>query len=225
MTGTTTAFAASPHEAAEMNHRIANNLALLASLIEIDSREIADPGAVVVLEAARNRIHAIANVHRRLYKIEAIDHLDLCDFIEDLARDLRSVCENAGRERRLYFEGTSVFVTPDEASAIGILVAELVGNACKHAYPASAAGVVRIGLSGLEAGGWCLTVEDEGRGYSPGPSGSNAGLGSRIIGASVGRLGATCRWEDAMPGTRFVMHYGPTLEARPPGRTNGDPLE
>lgn len=215
MTGTTMAFATSPHEAAEINHRIANNLALLASLIEIDSREIADPGAVVVLEAARRRIHAIANVHRRLYKIEAIDRLDLCDFIEDLSRDLRSVCENAGRERRLYFEGTSVFVTPDEAVAIGILVAELVSNACKHAYPASAAGGVRIRLGGSDEGGWCLTVEDEGRGYSPGRSGSSAGLGSRIIDASVGRLGATCRWEDAMPGTRFVMHRGPTLEARP----------
>lgn len=214
MIGNTTAFATSPHEAAEMNHRIANNLALLASLIEIDSREVVDPGAVVVLEAARRRIHAIANVHRRLYKVEGTGHLDLCDFIEDLARDLRNVCENAGQQRRIHFDGASVFVTPDEAVATGILVAELVSNACKHAYPASAAGDVRIRLGAQEDGGWCLMVEDEGRGHTPGAVGANQGLGSRIIDASVRRLGATCSWEAAHPGTRFVMRCGPTIGSR-----------
>lgn len=224
MSGTTMAFPSSPQEAEEMNHRIANNLTLLASLIEIDSRHVVDPGAMVVLDAARRRIHAIANIHRRLYKIEAIDRLDLNDFIEDLARDLRSVCENAGRAHRLYFEGHSVLVSADQAVAVGILVAELVSNACKHAYPSSDAGDIRISLTGSTKDGWELRVEDEGRGFAPDPGRPGNGLGSRIIEASVGRLGAASSWEDARPGSRFIMRCGPTVNvATSPRRSAAGP--
>jgi len=210
MTGTMTGLHSLPHAATEMNHRIANNLTLLASLIECDSRQVIDPQAIVVLDAARRRIHAIANVHRRLYKIEAVDRLDLLDFVEDLARDLRGVCEGAGRARHLTVDGDSILVSADQALAIGILVAELVTNACKHAYPASTGGEIRITLSNSGDAHWILAVEDDGCGYTPSPMNSARGLGSRIIDASVDRLGASCTWEDNRPGTRFVMHYGPT---------------
>ncbi len=198
----TTTFAPA---ATEMNHRIANHLTLLAALIESGSREVVDPEAIVVLDATRRRIHAIASVHRRLYKIESVDGLELVDFIEDLACDLRTVCEGAGRNRRLLVAGASVLVSADQAVAIGILVAELVTNACKHAYPNFVAGDVRIRIDNEGEDGWTLSVEDDGRGYAPSHSTAGSGIGSRIIDASVARLGATCVWEDNRPGTRFVL--------------------
>jgi len=216
MTGTVSGLPFPPHATTEMNHRIANNLTLLATMIESDSRQVTDPMAMVVLDAARRRIHAIANVHRRLYKIEAWDNLDLLDFLEDLARDLRSLCEGAGSNRKLTVAGESVPVSAEQAVAIGILVAELVTNACKHAYPTSVSGEIRIELMVAGQVGWYLSVEDDGSGYAPAQSDAPRGVGSRVIEAAIARLGASCSWEDNRPGTRFVMRCDPGVSAAAP---------
>lgn len=194
-----------PHPAAEMNHRIANNLALLAAMIEIDSRAVVDPQAIGVLEAARRRIHAIAGVHRRLYRTDSTEHVDLADFLEELAVELRGVCESAGNDRRLTLETQSVMMVVDHAVAVGLLVAELVSNACKRAYPNCAPGEVRILQSASRGGAWTLIVEDDGYGFDRSNERVDVGLGSRLIATTVRRLGATSRWEDSAPGTRFII--------------------
>ncbi|WP_420145172.1 sensor histidine kinase [Sphingobium sp.] len=200
-----TAAAHAPHATAEMNHRIANNLTLLASMIELDGRAVIDPDAISVLETARRRIHAIANVHRRLYMINKTDRLNLGEFLGDLAEDFRNVCESGAHDRHLIFQANSVWVSAEEAVVVGILVAELVSNACKHAYHVGEPGDIRILLSAAAPGEWTLMVEDDGHGFDPASAFARQGLGSRLIAAAVTRLSARYAWEDTRPGTRFTL--------------------
>ncbi|TCP36043.1 sensor histidine kinase [Sphingomonas sp. BK235] len=202
-----------PQVAAEMNHRIANNLALLATLMELDGRDVRDPVAVGVLEAARRRVHAIAGVHRRLHLSDRTDLIDLGIFLEELAPDLRGVCQSVGRERRLLLRTQKVAMTAEEAVAVGILVAELVSNACKHAYASDEGGDVRIVQSAASDGSWQLVVEDDGKGIGAFDE-SGAGLGSRLVAATATRLGASYRWEQLAPGTRFVLDRAAPLVLR-----------
>ena len=188
--------------AAEMNHRIANNLALLAALVDLDGRLVSDPAAISVLEATRRRIHAIAGVHRRLYRSQAGDAVDLCAFLGEFSADLRTMCEDVGGNRRLFFDGTAMTVPLEYAVAVGLLVAELVSNACKYAYPGDTRGDIRIIQRAWGLRGWTLIVEDDGVGFT---ALAAPGLGSQLIHATAKWLGASYEWRDAHPGTRFTM--------------------
>lgn len=188
----------------EADHRIANNLALLAVMMEVDSHEILDPRALGIIRSARRRIHAIAGVHRQLCNSRLVGQVDLAEFLSELAEELGSICQDSDARRRLMVVADKVFVTAKDARLVGILVAELVGNACKHAYAAEVAGDVRIGLA-ARGKTWRLSVEDDGAGRS---ASTGTGVGSYVIDASVRDLGGRFEWQDLAPGTRFVLWRG-----------------
>ncbi|GEM_PF-1980724 len=191
----------------ESDHRIANNLGLLAALLELDGDTAEDAGArgtAEILFTARRRIYAIANIHRRLYQTDREGMIDLSTYLHDLGDDLRTVCEDAGRRRQLTIHAETRYLSAEYAVSVGILVAELVGNACKHAYADDQPGEVRINLQNRPLG-WQLTVEDDGVGFEHSPARTAARLGTHLIDASAVRLGAVYEWQDTKPGTRFVL--------------------
>ena len=197
-------------DCAEMNHRIANNLALLASLIESDGRSVSDPAAVSVLETAQRRVHAIANLHRRLYLSGQTGSVHAPEFLLELGDALRRVFEDGKKSRSLLVRAEHLVLPVEHAAAIGVLVAELVSNACRHAYPGNIPGEIRVTLTVESSDTWCLIVEDDGVGMSELPRSPTAGsgLGKRIIESASRRLGSRHRWEGANPGTRFVLQTG-----------------
>jgi len=191
----------------EMNHRIANNLALIAALVELDSRCIDDPVAADILAATQRRIQAMASVHRRLYREVKLETINLGVFLDDLGESLRALMAD-GRDYRTIKVKADDFDLPNEhAAAFAILVTELVGNACKHAYKVDVPGEVRVIFDVAPSGDWTLVVEDDGVGMGH-HYGRPHGLGSHIIQAVSRKLGGKHRWEGASPGTRFTMWTG-----------------
>ena len=197
-------------DCAEMNHRVANNLASIASLFELDGRSVTDPAAICVLEAAQRRIHAIGSLHRQLCLPRPSGEVNAAQFLHELVDDLRHIFTDARRSRAIIVRTEPLALPVDHAAAIGVVVAELVSNACKHAYPGEAPGDIRIILAGRPGLSWRLTVEDDGIGMSDGPRSSTAGtgLGRRIIHAASLRVRSRHWWEPANPGTRFVLQTG-----------------
>ncbi len=188
-----------PSASDEVNHRVANQLQLIAALISAEARTIVDAGTLEVLERTRQRIVAAGAVHRQLY-VGSRSEVDLGEYLEDLAKQLSRTC---GPQRQVEIDADTVPVTADVATAFGILATELVTNACKHAYGAAEPGDIFVLLHRRPDGAYRFTVED--RGSGDGRPGRQAGLGSRLIHATVAKLGATAVWEDARPGTRFRM--------------------
>jgi two-component sensor histidine kinase len=187
----------------ESNHRIANSLQLLVAMAAAESRGIGDPAARAALERMQWRIDAIANVHRQLYRSREAGALDLGDYLEELAGNLETGAGHGPANRRVYVSAEAVQVSPEIATGVGIVVSEVVSNACKYAYPKDVPGDIWLSLRSLPLGGYRLAVEDRGRGLSDQIRGS--GLGGRLIAAMSARLGASHLWEAAHPGTRFVM--------------------
>lgn len=192
---------AAPSAVDEVNHRVANQLQLLAALISIEARQMNDPGAVAVLERTRLRIAAIGSVHRQLY-LGGGEDVDLGAYLDDLGEHLAQSCP---AHRPIIVDVDSVPATGSAATSIGILATELVTNACKHAYAADESGSILISLRRRPDGSQLFLVEDRGHGCRSG-SGS-AGLGSRLIDATVAKLGGSAIIEDARPGTRFRMIF------------------
>jgi two-component sensor histidine kinase len=185
----------------EANHRIANHLQLISALIAVEARGVSAPETLAVLKRMEQRIAAIGGVHRQLCTSTASE-VDLGDYLEILGEQSMGSC---GSHRRIVVDADTLPVASQTASAIGILVSELVTNSCKHAYAPDEPGSIVITLRRRADGSYRLMVEDCGTGVGMPEAGS--GIGSRLIKDTVVRLGALAKWEDAQPGTRFVMDF------------------
>lgn len=191
----------------EVNHRVANSLALVAGLVRMQAAVVADTGARDALAETENRIIAIAGVHRRLYTSVDVQAVELDAYLGSLVDELQLSMSAAGRESRLQFRAEPMAVPTDKAVPIGVIVTELVTNAYKYAYPDDAAGEIRVRLDrdGDEHG--LLVVEDDGVGWRGEGPARGTGLGTRVIKAMAGSLGSTVRFDEVMQGTRAVLRF------------------
>lgn len=185
----------------EANHRIANHLQLISALIAVEARGVSAPETLAVLKRMQQRIAAVGGVHRQLCTSLGSE-VDLGDYLEILGEQLGRSC---GSHRRIVVDADTVPAGSETASAIGMLASELVTNACKHAYAPDEPGSIVVTLRCREHGSCRLMVEDHGTHVGTPEAGS--GVGTRLIKATVVRLGATAKWENARPGTRFVMDF------------------
>lgn len=191
---------AEPTAADDANHRVANSLQMIAALLAIEAHDVTDAKAAAALSRAQQRIEAIGAVHRHLYAGSAVNRIDLGDYLRTLGNQIgRSVPDH----RRITVTAAAVPVDAAAASSLGMLMVELVTNACKYAYAARAPGHIAVSLRHLGQQDYRFMVEDHGIGSRD--VRRVAGLGSRLIAALEARFGATAIWEDAAPGTRFYI--------------------
>ena len=196
----------------EVNHRVANSLQLITSLIEMQARRVADPAARLMLRQAAERVEAVTMVHRRLYTGDDVEFVEmdsyLAGLVEELERATKAADPGQTEGRQIEFASDAIRVETDRAVPIGLMVNELVTNALKYAYPKDAPGQVRVQLR-RHGTGLRLVVEDDGVGYPEDeavPRGS--GLGSLIVGSMAQSLKATVELDRAHRGTRFVVSLG-----------------
>jgi two-component sensor histidine kinase len=173
----------------EVNHRIANSLALVAAMVRMQANSISDAAAKHALGETQARISAIAGVHRRLYSAEDMRSVEISAYLEGLLEELEETMKASGRLSRVSLSAERLHVLTDKAVSIGVIVAELVTNAFKYAYPDGAAGEIRVWIRTIEPGTAVLTVEDDGVGWSGSGVPRGTGVGSRIVAAMARTLG------------------------------------
>lgn len=197
----------------EVNHRVANSLQLVSSLVQMQTAAVADAHAKAALVDTQRRIQAVAQVHRRLYTADVVSTVDMADYLTALVEELRGTYASEGEgARRLALESDPIRVSTDQAVSLGIIVNELVANACKYAYPPNRAGDVRISLRRDSDDEVVLTVEDDGCGFPDGTVLGAApvkgtGLGARVIGAMVSSLRSQIVFDPEHGGVRAQVRF------------------
>ncbi|MFO1047002.1 MAG: response regulator [Geminicoccaceae bacterium] len=190
----------------EVNHRVANSLALVSALAGLQAKGVADESARLALHQMQARIAAIAGVHRRLYTSPDVRSVDMAIYLESLVRELEAAMETSADSHRLRLavDGGQQ-LAPDKAVAVGVIVTELVTNAYKYAYP-SGGGEIRIRLwrQGAEL---ALSIEDDGVGWAGSGEAQGTGVGYRIINAMTANLKATLAYDCRHGGTRVTVHF------------------
>ena len=196
----------------EIHHRVKNNLQTVAALLRLQARRVPEEDAKAALAEAVRRVATIALVHETLSS--GFD--ETVSFDEIAVRGLRATVEVATREHHVEsrFEGSFGRVKAEDATALAMIISELVQNATEHGFPdRDGTIVVRVDRQPGENGDeLTVTVTDDGAGLPAGFRPVLAGLGTRIVTSFVQDLRGRIRWENAQPtGTKvtFVARLRP----------------
>ncbi len=191
----------------EMNHRVANSLQLVSSLVHIQANAVKEESARTALRDTQARIGAIMQIHKRLYTSEDVQQVDMRDYLEGLVSELtQSLSPNGCREISLHAE--PILLNTDKAVSVGVVVAELVTNACKYAYGDRNDGPVRVYLAQAGEGRLRLVVEDDGSGMPAAETAAKGtGLGRTVIAAMARSLDTKLEFDPDHNGARAVLEF------------------
>jgi two-component sensor histidine kinase/CheY-like chemotaxis protein len=202
----------------EVNHRVANSLALVAGLIGLQVRAAKDPAVRDALIEAQSRISAVGYVHKRLYSSGDVGVVDLKEYLSGLLEQLASAMKVQGLGGDLVHSLTPALLRTDTSINLGVIVTEWVTNAYKYAYPAGG-GQVQVNLKRLSERRLRLTVVDDGIGFEPGDLPKGTGLGSRIVASMARAMNAEVNRRGRTPGSEFSIDFDEDGQAFVPDTT------
>ena len=183
----------------EVNHRVANSLAMVGSLVRLQVRSSKDAAVKEALNETVGRISAIAAVHKRLYQSGDVGLVALDEYLTGVLEGLATTMRAAGSGGLLTWKLDHAQLDTDASINVGVVVTELVTNAYKYAYP-EGDGEIRVLLHRKNSSNIEIVVEDDGVGRGTGAA-QGTGLGSRIVTSMSASLGTEVRYFDRNPGT------------------------
>lgn len=197
---------------AEVNHRVANSLQLVAVLVRMQINAVTDSAAKDALRETQSRINAISLIHKSLYTSGDVSSVALDEYLGTMLSNLQTAMKKDGHTAILKFYLEPISLPTDASISLGVAVQELVTNAFKYAYPNDKPGEVRVRLKRLDDGKSELMVEDDGVGIAPNATHAGTGLGSKIIRTMAATLQSQVEYINRAPGTtaRLVL---PTANA------------
>ena len=186
----------------EVNHRINNSLALVASMLHLKSATV-DDEVKVHLDEASSRITAIARAHQRLYQTEMFEKIDLGPYLEDICQSFSESLPDCLLHVNIK---AGIEVPPDQAIPVALFVNELITNSAKYGHPNRKC---EVWIEVVRNDGKILvSVRDEGIGLPPTfePS-SNKGLGMRLVNAFALQLAGKLEIRRHDPGAEFLLTF------------------
>jgi two-component sensor histidine kinase len=195
----------------EANHRIANQLSLLASMVQLQARAVAKgPEALsrdavkTMLDQSQSRIIAMGKLHRQL-AMGIHNDINLGDHLIEGTTALFSALALSPAPGLTHQLDADCLVTGEQAQIISLIVSEIVINAIKHAHPTRIPVHIQLSCHRQTDGRMRLEIGDDGVGFPEGFNGNGGGLGLTLIRLLAERLGADLRIESDSLGLSFIL--------------------
>jgi len=110
----------------EVHHRVKNNLAIIASLLQLqilkDSNELAKPK----LQEAYSRIFSIAKIHDNLYNSDNVAEISFPDYLNSIIETMPNVARSSEFDLDINDQDSSLILNVNQAVPLGLLINELV---------------------------------------------------------------------------------------------------
>ncbi len=173
----------------EMEHRVANSLQIIASILLMKARGVTSEETRQHLNDAHQRVMSVAAVQSHLHASAGVDKVEVGSYLSKLCASLASsmIGENQSIELRVVADTGKI--DSAQAVSIGLIVTELVINALKYAFPKARSGALVLVTYESDGADWKLVVSDNGVGKADVPV-AGGGLGTVIVKALVKQLEA-----------------------------------
>ncbi len=201
----------------ELQHRTANSLQIIASIILMKARAVKSEETRFHLEDAHKRVLAIAAVQKQLHASAATGSVEVAPYLTNLCNTLSTSMIGDSRPISLKVIADAGSVSSRQAESLGLIVTELVMNALKHAFPdEKIAGEINVAYD-MTGANWKLSVSDNGVGK---PATAivkvTSGLGTGIIKALSHQLDAKVETVFGPHGTTVSIAHKTVLQKAMP---------
>jgi len=191
----------------EIHHRVKNNMAVISSLLKLQSNSIEDQHVKNILKDSQSRIYAMLAVHETLHGSENLSEIDLKSYLSKIITSIFQTYSTDHRKVNLKSDIDETPISLNQAYPLGLVVNELISNSMKHAFPDERKGEICASIqktdNQLE-----LVVNDNGVGISEGFDWKNSNtLGLKLVRTLVeNQLDGSIDLESSN-GTKFAIKF------------------
>jgi two-component sensor histidine kinase len=189
----------------EVDHRVKNNLQLIASLMLLQTRRVQDASVKKALGSMLDRINAVATVHRRLFQSDDVAMFDIAAFVHDLADDTLGASRRP--DIKILLDTERVQVPAALAAPLALVINELLINAVTHGFPDGRGGEITVSVH-CKHDILRIEIADNGVGMlavSDSSGGDVLGFGLTIVDLLGRQLRARVERGDAGPGVKVML--------------------
>lgn len=189
----------------EVQHRVANSLQIIASVILQSARKTRSEETRTHLTDAHSRVMSVAALQQQL-AVSRLGEVALKPYLEQLCLSLGASMIRDHDQLSVHVDCDQSTVSADTSVSLGLIVTELVINALKHAFPGGLHGRITVSYHG-RGPNWTLSVADDGVGMPKDAASATPGLGTSIVDALANQLKARVQVAGGHPGTTVsVIH-------------------
>jgi PAS domain S-box-containing protein len=204
----------------EMQHRVANSLQIIASILLIKARTVQSEETRLQLEDAHQRVLSVAAVQKHLHDTGAGKQVDVSSYLSRLCETLAQSMIGGSRPIALKVVADAGTVASHEAVSLGLIVTELVMNALKHAFPGEKSDAAILVAYKVADTDWKLTISDNGIGKSaPSTNQKKGGLGTSLVQSLAKQLDAQVDIASDSHGTTVSITHATFKSAPAAART------
>ena len=191
----------------EIHHRVKNNMQVISSLLNLQSRRISDPEVLEMFKESQRRIRSMALIHERLYQSSDLSRIEFSQYLRNLANHLFSSYQIDPNRIQVTIDAVEIHLNINTAIPCALIVNELISNALKHGFPEGRRGNVGVEFRRNDGNGCLLQVKDDGVGF---PANldfhKTESLGMQIVVTLVNQIEGTIRLEREK-GTNFQISF------------------
>ncbi|HEX3504697.1 MAG TPA: histidine kinase dimerization/phosphoacceptor domain -containing protein [Xanthobacteraceae bacterium] len=185
----------------EMQHRVANSLQIIASILLLKMKTVQSEETRLHLGDAHQRIMSVATAQQQLQASGHCEPIEVGPYLSRLCDTLGASMIGDSRRISLKVEAGSGTAASGELVSIGLITTELVINALKHGFPIGADGCEILVRYDVDECNWRLSVSDNGIGVQrDGDARGRTGLGTTIVEALAHQLKACVEITRLSPG-------------------------
>ncbi len=164
----------------EIHHRVKNNLQTIASLLRMQTRRTADESTKNILRDIIGRINSIALVHEALSQQDS-DVVNVAEVAEKIYQAILASMVMPDFQLESSFDADDMSMSSEQATAVGLILNELLQNALEHGFENRTSGKLAVSLK-VKPYCYCLEITDDGIGLPPDfEIGQTNSLGLKII--------------------------------------------
>lgn len=172
----------------EIHHRVKNNLQIISSLLQLQSRYIEEPTALAALNEGESRVRSMSIIHHHLYTEDNLSQVNVPQYIDNLCSNLLASYNYKNKDISIHQDIDDIALDVSIMIPLGLIINELITNAFKYAFEGKDSGCIWVSIM-EQQGKLFVTVKDNGIGLDLGNV--KKGFGNRLVQTFIKKLEAS----------------------------------